>query len=91
MSARVDGRTVIGLVGNPNCGKSTLFNALTGARQEIGNWPGVTVERKVGRYSEDGQSVEVVDLPGVYSLGASIQVSEDERVATISCFPARLT
>lgn len=74
-------RIVIGVVGNPNCGKSTLFNALTGARQEVGNWPGVTVEKKFGTYAQDGRTYEVVDLPGVYSLGATIQVSEDERVA----------
>lgn len=72
---------VLGLVGNPNCGKSTLFNALTGARQEVGNWPGVTVEKKSGRYRHDGVDYEVVDTPGVYSLGAPIGVSEDERVA----------
>lgn len=72
---------VIGVVGNPNCGKSTLFNILTGARQEVGNWPGVTVEKKTGRFKQDGRVYELVDLPGVYSLGATIQVSEDERVA----------
>jgi len=71
----------IGIVGNPNCGKSTLFNVLTGARQEIGNWPGVTVEKKSGRYQYDGKTYEVIDLPGVYSLGAAVQTSEDERIA----------
>ncbi len=60
----------IALVGNPNCGKTTLFNALTGARQTVGNWPGVTVERKLGRYQFQGQEVEVVDLPGVYAMDA---------------------
>lgn len=74
-------KIVVGVVGNPNCGKSTLFNALTGARQEVGNWPGVTVEKKLGTYGHAGRTYEVVDLPGVYSLGASIQISEDERVA----------
>lgn len=78
---KTSGKIVIGVVGNPNCGKSTLFNALTGARQEVGNWPGVTVEKKFGTYSHDGRAYEVVDLPGVYSLGATIQISEDERVA----------
>lgn len=60
----------IGLVGNPNCGKTTLFNALTGANQHVGNWPGVTVERKEGSYRAHGQQVMVVDLPGVYSVDA---------------------
>lgn len=60
----------IGLVGNPNCGKTTLFNALTGANQHVGNWPGVTVERKEGSYRAHGQPITVVDLPGVYSLDA---------------------
>ncbi|MCS6812854.1 MAG: Fe(2+) transporter permease subunit FeoB [Cyanobacteria bacterium] len=60
----------IGLVGNPNCGKTTLFNALTGANQRVGNWPGVTVERKEGSYRSQGQTVTVVDLPGVYSVDA---------------------
>ena len=67
----------VGLVGNPNCGKTTLFNGITGARQRIGNWPGVTVEKKEGEARlADGSSVKVVDLPGVYSLSAT---SEDER------------
>ncbi len=60
----------IGLVGNPNCGKTTLFNALTGANQRVGNWPGVTVERKAGSFRHQGQEIGVVDLPGVYSLDA---------------------
>ena len=69
----------IGLIGNPNSGKTTVFNALTGSRQHIGNWPGVTVERKEGAFKlSDGTTVEVIDLPGIYSLTSS---SEDERVA----------
>lgn len=69
----------IGLIGNPNCGKTTVFNALTGSKQYIGNWPGVTVERKSGSLKLlDGQTIEIVDLPGIYSL---VAVSEDERVA----------
>ena len=56
------------LVGNPNCGKTTLFNALTGSNQYVGNWPGVTVEKKEGRAEVDGKPVTVVDLPGIYSL-----------------------
>jgi ferrous iron transport protein B len=65
------------LAGNPNCGKSALFNALTGIRQTTGNWPGVTVERREGRCELDGRQVRVVDLPGIYSLDAD---SLDERV-----------
>ncbi len=69
---------VIALAGNPNCGKTTIFNALTGARHHVGNWPGVTVERRSGTFEHEGLQLEVVDLPGTYSLSAR---SEDERVA----------
>lgn len=58
------------LAGNPNAGKTTLFNALTGARQHVGNWPGVTVEKKEGICRYGGLTCQVVDLPGVYSLSA---------------------
>jgi len=69
------------IAGNPNCGKTTLFNALTGARQRVGNWPGVTVERKTGHY-HDGGLVQVIDLPGVYTLGSLPGMdSLDERIA----------
>ncbi len=68
----------IGVVGNPNCGKTTLFNALTGAKQRVGNWPGVTVDRKTGLYTHQENRVMVVDTPGIYSLSAS---SVDEEVA----------
>ena len=57
----------VALAGNPNCGKTTLFNALTGSNQYVGNWPGVTVEKKEGRYKED-KDVVIQDLPGIYSL-----------------------
>jgi ferrous iron transport protein B len=60
----------IALAGNPNCGKSTLFNALTGAHQHVGNWPGKTVEKKEGSFQWDGALLHVVDLPGTYSLTA---------------------
>lgn len=60
----------IALIGNPNCGKTTLFNDLTGSNQRTGNWPGVTVDRKEGKYHYDGGEITVVDLPGVYSLDA---------------------
>lgn len=69
---------VVALAGNPNSGKTTVFNNLTGARQHVGNWPGVTVEKKEGSCSFNGYSLKVVDLPGVYSLTA---YSPDEVVA----------
>ena len=72
--------TTIALAGNPNCGKTTLFNALTGARQRVGNWPGVTVERKTGGYRRKDGAVSVQDLPGVYSLDGTDEAL-DERIA----------
>ncbi|MBF0215238.1 MAG: ferrous iron transport protein B [Magnetococcales bacterium] len=69
---------VIGIVGNPNCGKSTLFNRLTGSTQTVGNWPGVTVERKEGVCRVGERTITLVDLPGVYTLAAH---SPDEQVA----------
>ena len=71
-------KKIIALTGNPNTGKTTLFNALTGSNQKIGNWPGVTIEKKTGVFSLGDQTVEAVDLPGTYALSA---YSEDERVA----------
>ncbi len=62
--------TTIALAGNPNCGKTTLFNELTGARQHVGNYPGVTVELKEGTFSHRGEPIHVVDLPGIYSITA---------------------
>ena len=71
----------IGVVGNPNSGKTTLFNALTGAKQHVGNWPGVTVERKTGTFVHNGHPFELVDLPGTYSLDVTEEsVSVDERI-----------
>lgn len=68
----------IALVGNPNSGKTTVFNVLTGSNQHVGNWPGVTVEKKEGIFQFNNKKYNVVDLPGTYSLGA---FSEDEVVA----------
>jgi len=62
--------TTIALAGNPNAGKTTLFNELTGARQHVGNYPGVTVEKKEGTYIDNGHRLHIVDLPGTYSLTA---------------------
>ncbi|MDJ0767472.1 MAG: Fe(2+) transporter permease subunit FeoB [Ilumatobacter sp.] len=73
-----DRTTVVAIVGNPNAGKTALFNALTGIRQKTGNWPGVTVDRKEGRYRFDDRRFSVVDLPGTYSLEAT---SPDQRIA----------
>ncbi len=69
---------VIALVGNPNCGKTALFNALTGSRQKVANYPGVTVEKKIGRLTTPaGRVLQIVDLPGTYSLRAR---SPDEEI-----------
>ncbi len=68
----------IAVAGNPNCGKTTLFNELTGARQMVGNWPGVTVDRKTGTYAYAGHDFDLVDIPGIYALTAH---SADEKVA----------
>ncbi|MBI2293308.1 MAG: ferrous iron transport protein B [Betaproteobacteria bacterium] len=69
---------VVALAGQPNVGKSTIFNLLTGLSQHVGNWPGKTVERKEGTLIRDGTQLRVVDLPGIYSLSAN---SEEERIA----------
>ena len=72
----------IALLGNPNCGKTTLFNDLTGANQQVGNWPGVTVDRKEGRYRYGEKTVTVVDLPGIYAIDAEEDGSSiDEAIA----------
>jgi ferrous iron transport protein B len=69
----------VALIGNPNCGKTTIFNALTGSQQRIGNWPGVTVEKKSGWFRYKDQKMEIVDLPGIYSFDE--EISDDERIA----------
>jgi ferrous iron transport protein B len=71
-------KITIALAGNPNCGKTTIFNDLTGARQHVGNYPGVTVEKKEGNLKYKGYEIKVVDIPGIYSLTA---YSIDEIVA----------
>lgn len=68
----------IALIGNPNVGKSTLFNALTDSRQPVGNWPGKTVEKKAGQLEHQGQHFTVIDLPGIYSLST---LSFEEEIA----------
>lgn len=68
----------IALAGNPNAGKSTVFNALTGSRQHVGNWPGKTVEKKEGTFTINGMVFRLVDLPGTYSLSA---FSPEEKIA----------
>ena len=75
-------KLTIGLIGNPNSGKTTLFNQLTGARQRVGNWAGVTVERKEGQFTTTDNQDTLVDLPGTYSLTTiSSQTSLDEQIA----------
>lgn len=72
----------LALIGNPNSGKTSLFNALTGSRQKVGNWPGVTVDKKVGYFSKDHQHFELIDLPGSYNLAATeSETSIDEKIA----------
>uniref|UniRef100_UPI00258F6603 FeoB small GTPase domain-containing protein n=1 Tax=uncultured Desulfovibrio sp. TaxID=167968 RepID=UPI00258F6603 len=78
MQGGAPGAVRIALAGNPNCGKTTVFNGYTGARQHVGNYPGVTVDRKEGRFVFNGESVTLVDLPGTYSLTA---YSQEELVA----------
>jgi len=63
-----DRTLTIALAGNPNSGKTTIFNAITGTRQKVGNWPGVTVEKKEGLVVKNGYQLKIVDLPGTYSL-----------------------
>ena len=78
MGEPMGSRIVVALAGNPNSGKTTIFNNLTGAKQHVGNYPGVTVERKEGYSRYDGHEIMFVDLPGTYSLTA---YSAEELVA----------
>ena len=66
-------KKTIAIIGNPNSGKTTLFNRLTGSNQHVGNWPGVTVDRKTGHICHDGVGIDIVDLPGIYSLSPYTQ------------------
>ena len=68
----------IALIGNPNAGKTTLYNLLTGANQSVGNWPGVTVEKKTGKLKSDNIDATIIDLPGIYSLST---ISLEEEIA----------
>ena len=71
------------LVGNPNTGKTTLFNALTGLRQKVANYPGVTVEKKTGLYSHAGDEFHLTDLPGIYALDSGNDANSiDESIAS---------
>ena len=76
--SKIDNPVTIALAGQPNVGKSTVFNMLTGMSQHVGNWPGKTVEQKTGEFVHDGRLIRLVDLPGTYSLTAN---SEEERIA----------
>ncbi|HYG68338.1 MAG TPA: FeoB small GTPase domain-containing protein, partial [Anaeromyxobacteraceae bacterium] len=69
---------VVAVAGNPNAGKSTLINAVAGSRLQVGNWPGVTVEKKEAAFEHEGRAIRLVDLPGTYSLSP---YSLEERVA----------
>ena len=75
--------TQILLIGNPNCGKTTLFNALTGDNQRIGNWPGVTVEKKSGHFIVNEQQHELIDLPGIYSLSSPGKGASPDELITV--------
>lgn len=77
------------LVGNPNVGKSSLFNALTGLHQHTGNWPGKTVATAAGTCSIDGAAVELIDLPGTYSLSAVLRKRRSRRNISPSAAPTR--
>lgn len=91
-TSSVHGKAVIALIGQPNCGKTTLFNRLTGTHQTTGNWPGVTVERKEGLLKLGDLEAKIIDLPGVYSLLPDTHSGMDEAVARnfLTCQPVDL-
>ena len=74
----------VGFLGNPNCGKTTLFNAFTGAKLKVANWPGVTVEKKEGETSYEGRRIRVIDLPGIYSLSSYTMEEKVSRECVLS-------
>ncbi len=79
------GRTInVGFIGNPNCGKTTLFNAYTGANLKVANWPGVTVEKKEGRTTYEGEEYNLIDLPGIYSLSSYTMEEKVSRECVLS-------
>jgi ferrous iron transport protein B len=76
--AAPDRAVKVALIGNPNAGKSTLFNALAGMNARVGNYPGVTVEKKIGRVKRDGRAFELIELPGTYRLvGSNLRHNRD--------------
>ena len=72
------------LAGNPNCGKTTLFNLLTGSTAYVGNWPGVTVDKKVGTYKKGAEPVQIVDLPGIYTAEGRSMEEKGARAALLA-------
>jgi len=78
------------LAGNPNCGKTTLFNPITGANQRVGNYPGITVDRKEGAYRYDGIEIKIIDLPVTYSLSPYSMEEIVARGLVYNCFGHRL-
>ena len=78
----------VGFIGNPNCGKTTLFNAYTGANLKVANWPGVTVEKKEGHTTYEGQDYTLIDLPGIYSLTSYTMEEKVSRECILSAILA---
>ena len=87
LTEKKDGTLLVALAGNPNVGKSTVFNALTGLHQHTGNWTGKTVTTAVGYYKKGGRNYQIVDLPGSYSLSA--HSAEEEVARDFLCFAVR--
>ena len=85
---RGEGTILVALAGQPNVGKSTVFNLLTGLSQHVGNWPGKTIEQKTGTHRHNGTTIHLVDLPGTYSLTASSPISSAPSPNRMSSDPA---